>query len=213
MNAGVKMDWRDVVYSCLQAHRDDVRKELDSTLSNSEARFLEEYGVPAVAHGYRKAAMAHCDALEALGPKESYDVIEESPGRLLAQVNCPGETPPDPSSVPMLATRFLLIEGNNGWSIGSIYHPCISCNSVHVRTRAREVGKCFFCDGRGLDIVPEVRLRGFWLFKRCIRVSRPCKYCGGTGKCSKCAGEDLPGWNQVFSVGGLREPAKIKTEE
>ena len=78
MNVETKKDWRDVVHALLQAFRDDVRRHLESWLSDSEAQVLKEQGTQSVKQGHDKAIMACCDGLGQPPPKESYVAVEES---------------------------------------------------------------------------------------------------------------------------------------
>jgi hypothetical protein len=184
-------DWRELVYAHLQAYRDDVYRRQESALWGAEAQFLSQYGTVSLKVAHDVAARARCDCLGKPPPKETYDVIEESPHRLLVEVRPPEATSSNEGRILFLATRFSLIEEATGWKIAAIYRPCLLCNRGAILTnKARtpvaqsEPGKCRYCWGSILG--------------------RKCTYCGGTGKCHQCMGEELPGWSQVFSLGGLR---------
>jgi hypothetical protein len=42
-------------------------------------------------------------------------------------------------------------------------------------------------------------------FERRPPATGSCKYCGGTGCCPRCAGEDFPGWRNTLSIYSSRE--------
>jgi hypothetical protein len=194
-------DWRDVVNAYLQARRSDVQKHLTSNLSSAEAQFLDEHGTVCLKQCYETAAKAHRDGLALPPPQDAYEVIEESPHRVLAQVRPRNRTSPNELPIPVMVTCFLLTEDEAGWKIAGVYRPCL-CNT-HARGHAtprHEPGKCFFCFGKGTSLVPEIQVRGFWVFKRRIAKTGPCNHCGGTGNCLKCAQEEIPGWRNAFSA-------------
>jgi hypothetical protein len=216
MSGETKNDWRDLVYAYLQAYRDDMRTRLEIGLSGAEVEFLREHGTGHIRQAHDRAARARCDGLGEPPPKESYEVVEESSHRVLVQLGHPKRTDPvlpPKHPIPYYTARFLLIKEEAEWKIAGIYYPCISCN-FHARADgvpSREVGKCFFCDGTGKSRVPRVQTRGLWVFKRRRFSAEPCKYCGATGNCAKCASEAMPGWNIAFSLDGLTE-AKAEAE-
>jgi hypothetical protein len=194
-------DWRDVVYAYFQACRSDVQRHLISKLSCDEAQFLNEYGTPPVKQRYEAATTTHRDEFGQPPPQDAYEVMEESPHRVLAQVSPCDRTSPSELLIPPAPTSFLLIEDEAGWKIAGLYRPCL-CN-IRARGNAtprHEPGKCFFCRGKGTSLVPKIQVRGFWVFKRRTVKWGPCKHCGGTGNCQKCAGEEVPGWRNAFSV-------------
>jgi hypothetical protein len=204
-----KKDWRDVVHAYLLAYRDDRRRQLELGVSGSEAQFVREYGILSVKEAHDRAAKANYDSLGQPACKESYEAIEESEHWVLAQACRPNRSSAHEHPVPYWPTRFLLIEEEAGWKLAGIYHPCISCNSSAIDDTPPlcEIGKCFRCDGTGTDLVCKVRVQGFWVFKRRVRVTQPCKRCGGTGNCPQCAGEERRGWHSVFSLDGLTDTA------
>lgn len=210
MNAEPHKDWRDVIHAYLQAIWDDEHRRFEASLSGSEARFLQKYGADPIMHGYEEAAKERCDSLVSPPPPESYDLLEESAHRVIAQV-CPGSNwSSSKIPVPFESTRFLLTKGDTGWQIAGIYRPCVYCNFKAIRNEPprMEPGKCSRCQGTGERHSGEVQVRGFWPFKRLHLPTEPCTHCGGTGKCPDCAQEDVPGWQSVFSACGLGRTAK-----
>lgn len=197
--------WRDLIHAYLHAYRDDVQGKFALGLSGSEAQFLNECGTDAVRQGHDTATKALLDRLKQPPSRESYEVIEESASRILAQV-CSNRNSPHEIPVPYWTTRFLLIKEEAVWRIAGIFHPCISCNKHGISDTAppSEPGKCCYCRGKGTGFVPHVQIRGFWIFKQRYMEIGPCERCGGSGKCQKCAGEAMPGWHCVFSLDGLR---------
>jgi hypothetical protein len=207
MEPEIARDWRDLVRAHLQAHWEDVRTRQVAGLSNAEARFIKEFGTDRVRLGHDKGAKARCDSLLPPPPEECYEVIEQSADQVLVQVRRP-ERQPNKLRVPITTIRFLLTQGPNGWLLDGIFHPCISCNFrvIDSEVPLRESGKCFFGDGTGRSYSSDMVVRGFWPFRRtCVEKVR-CTHCGGTGTCATCAKEAMPGWVNVFSMDGLREP-------
>jgi hypothetical protein len=197
-------DWRDVVHAHLQAYREDVHTHQVSALSGAQAQFLKTFSVPSFQQAYDIDAKARCDALGQPPPKESYEVIEESAHRVLAQIRPSDRVVPNELRIPYLTVRILLIEDEAGWKTAGVYHPCLSCNARAMEdgTSRTASGRCIFCGGKGITHIPELQVRGFGLFKRRIVKTGPCGFCGGTGKCLKCAEGEMPGWRRVFSLGG-----------
>jgi len=200
MNAEDRHDWRHLVHAHIKACWRDMRAHLESRLSGCEARFIAEYGSEAVRQGYDNVAKATCDRLGEPAAKESYKMIEESSNRLLVEVPRPRQTTHDELPVPIVTTRFLLLEKDGGWEIACIYQPCIGCNFLATGHEVPPTmpGKCFFCHGRGEDLIRRKQFRGFGIFRRLFGKPVPCKHCGGKGICPECAGEEVPGWQRRF---------------
>jgi hypothetical protein len=206
-------DWRDLVQAHLHAHRYDVLKQFEADLSGAEAQFLSQYGVASLKEDHDSAAKARCDAVGQPPPKESYEIVEQSAGRLLVHVPRPARNLPHERPIPFWPTRMLLIEEDAQWKTAGIYIPCISCNSSELEGVAtqRKPGKCLFCSGTGESYFGNTRVRGFWIFRRVFVEKSGCEYCGGTGDCRSC-GEDMPGWCPIVSLNGFLKPVEVGQE-
>jgi hypothetical protein len=202
MDTGVTRDWRDLVRAHLQAHCDDVRAHLEFAFSNAESRLINEFGSERLRRGYERDAQDRCDSLLPPPPEDCYEVIEESSCRLLVEVRR-SDRRPDTLRVPIMTTRFLLTLGSAGWQTDAIFVPCF-CN-LQVGPPPFDPGRCMFCGGTGKSLGGKIIVQGFWPFRRRGLIQEPCKHCGGTGTCQKCATEKVPGWLSVFSIDGLRE--------
>jgi hypothetical protein len=185
----------------MQACWEDVRTGLDSQLLRCQSRFLAEYGNEYVREIRERVEKLRRDSLGQPPPRESYEVVDESPHRVIAQILRPDRQSPYAQPIPFITSRFLLIKGEAGWRIAGIYHPCV-CNSLvsEIQNRAakRESGKCGFCRGKGTTYSGITKARGFWPFRLPSLQTGPCKFCGGTGKCHYCVGEDMPGWRSAL---------------
>ena len=204
MDSDIRQDWRRLLRAHIQAKWDDVRAHLEAAFSNAEARFIKEHGSDSMQSGHNSSAKAIRDSLLPPPPEECYEVIEESVHRVLAQVRGP-DRQPNSLHFPGQTTRFLLTQGVAGWRIEAIYSPCICCNLGVGDPKApcHEPGKCFFCCGTGLDCGSKTVIHGFWPFRRQRLERDVCKHRDGTGACLACKGEDVPGWQSVFSIDGV----------
>lgn len=177
--------WRQVVEGYLRACCDDARAARESSLSNSQSEFLREFATESVHSDYVTAAKALLDSHLPPPDESCWQVVEEAENRLLVEITVGAKY--NPHQAPFITTRLLLASQDGRWRIDDVFEPC-GCNITGIRN----AGQCFFCNGTGEQI--GVKFRWFWWFKRARSDAERCNYCSGTGQCSDCAQEDVPGW-------------------
>ena len=182
------MGWREVIHRYLSACVADSRQAPPAT---SRAQFIDELGTTALKQRERQNR-TNWDkqvASQRVPPSGTYKVIEESPARVIAEV--------DKANLFELfgATRFLLVNVDNQWQLDDIFWNCTCKNGLCFYCEAK--GFCTFCHGSG------VTRRFFGLLKQeCLLCQgKPkCKFCNGTGRCEYCLESPIPGWTSRTSI-------------
>ncbi len=127
------MGWRKVIHQYLSAGAADSRQMPAPT---SRAKFIEEFGTPALKHR-EQINRTHWDnraASQQVPPPESYTVIEESPMRIIAEV--------EKANLPELycTTRFLIVKVENQWMLDDTFCTCI-CSGDEFLTGFASIAK------------------------------------------------------------------------
>jgi hypothetical protein len=199
----VNQDWRSLLEAQIAAHWEDVCRQAGACLSGSEVRLLEEYGSQALLGGLERSVKARRDMI-ARTERPTYEVIEESADRVIAEVSSRTRSPYG-LCIPLQTMRVHLIAGESGWQIADIFEVCFKCNRSARRDGHSGIsdvveraapGKCFLCGGSGT-----------------MSTSKKCIHCGGTGACPDCAKEEVPGWFRVFCLFALKEPVEPPPRE
>jgi len=185
--------WRQIVEGYLRALFDDARADRKASLSNSQSRFLREFATESVQRDYLRVAEAHLGSLLPPPDESCWQIVEEAEDRLLVEITV-GPDKLSPLQVPFITTRLLLEFQDRRWRINDVFEPCIGCNM----TGNGIAGQCFYCGGTGEPI--GTKRRRFRWFKRPRSAIERCEYCSGTGQCSDCAEEDVPGWCRAICV-------------
>src|SRR4029453_8376020 len=79
--------WRDVLRAYLDAQWEDLRRKHQSDLANCEALCLREFGTDTVCRNYEQMIRRRLDALAPPPRETEFEVIEEGPERVVAQVD------------------------------------------------------------------------------------------------------------------------------
>jgi hypothetical protein len=182
------MTWRQVIHQYLMACAEDFRRMSPVT---SETRFITEHGTTSLGLREREYR-TQADKLRAAQQwplPETYKVIEESPTRVIADLQ-------NSKLIELFcATRFVVVSIDNEWKLDDTFLKC-SC----------ENGDCFFCDGTGYCRVCYRGPFARWFFglvkERCgfCQGKPKCKYCDATGRCVDCFQSPFPGWRSRMSV-------------
>ena len=122
----VNQDWRSLLEAQIAAHWEDVCRQAGACLSGSEVRLLEEYGSQALLGGLERSVKARRDMI-ARTERPTYEVIEESADRVIAEVNSRTRSPYG-LCIPLQTMRVHLIAGESGWQIADIFEVCFKCN-------------------------------------------------------------------------------------
>lgn len=168
--------WHHVVEGYLGALHDDARSDREAKLSNSQSRFLHEFATKSVQREYLRDAEARLGSLSPPPDRSCWQVVRDAEDRVLVEITI-GPNVVFPNQAPFVATRLLLVFQNGDWLIDGVFRACIRCNNG-----SGIAGQCFFCEGTGDSILPD---------------GERCDQCGGTGRCSGCVEEDVPGWCRV----------------
>jgi hypothetical protein len=224
MTSESNRDWRSLLGAMILAYWEDVRRGFESTSPGSEARFLEHYGTDALRSGRARAIMNLREQVTRTELPTSYEIVQESGQQVIAQVS-PRSNWPLAIPVPVRPTRVHLLADEAGWHVAGIFQACQICNAsmtaselFYPRRSSRSFrgflpglpplapqagpGKCIVCRGSGARF--GVPTSDFLRARGPERDSMACESCGGTGRCSQCRLEELPGWLQVFSLSGLK---------
>ena len=188
------MGWREVIHHYLMACIEDSRQVPQPS---SRAQFIDEHGTPALKYREyeNRTRLDKRIASQQVPLPETYKVIEESPTRVMAEVE-------DANSLELFAaTRFLVVKTDNQWHLDDTFSNCLCKN-----------GSCFFCRGTGYcTLCYEQRFTRFffrftrWFLgivkERCVLCQgKPrCKYCNATGRCEHCSQSPIPGWRSRSS--------------
>jgi hypothetical protein len=182
------MGWREVIHQYLKACVEDSRHVPPP---RRRAQFIDELGTAALKHRERENRTRSDKqvASQQVPPLETYKVIEESPTRVIAEV--------EKANLLELffATRFLVVNVDNQWKLDDIFLNCTCKNGVCFYCEGK--GYCTLCNGRGFT------RRFFGLLKPdCILCQgKPkCKFCSGTGRCQHCSQSPIPGWTSRTSI-------------
>ena len=201
--------WLDVIHAYLTEYAAaNRRRSIELNEISWELRFLAAHAVDALRQDHIAArdASRKRDAGDA-GPKESITVVEQSERRIVVEVPAHRSSATVLSPIPFWPTRFVLTKVEPGWLIESMFQPCMSCNLPASAPDSPKIprapGRCFLCRGQK-EIGNEFKQRGFWTITWWQAVKRPCFACNGSGACSECAGESMPGWTRIVSLGGQR---------
>jgi hypothetical protein len=187
--------WRDVLRAYLDAQWEDLRRKHQSDLANCEALCLREFGTDTVCRNYEQMIRRRLDALAPPPRETEFEVIEEGPERVVAQVDKNrGRKMP-------VVTRFTLQRLDGCWKIMAVSTPCVGCSPIiflpSSEFPAQHNGRCVFCRGSG-------KTRDFsrgplWLFRRLLRSTNPCQFCNGQGTCPRCQKSPEKGWISAFT--------------
>ena len=182
------MDWRGVIHHYLMACVEDSRRV---SLPKSRIQFIDEHGTTALklCQQEKKTRSDKLVASQQVPLPEMYKVIEESPTRVLAEV--------EKANLLELfrATRFLVVNVDNQWKLDDTFSNCVCKTGGCFGCESK--GYCRVCEGRGLT------RRFFSLMKQeCFLChGKPkCKFCDGTGRCDLCSQSPIPGWRSVTRI-------------
>jgi hypothetical protein len=206
----INSNWRDLVHAYLESSCARYHQKAADSVEGWEERFLATHAVDALRQEYILAAKTQLVRTGHAGPKESFQIVEQSELRILAEV------PPYRSSenvtcpVPFMPIRIGLKKTDRAWVIESMFQACLSCNRTPIGPDSpvipRTPGRCFLCRGNGRAHLG-FKLRGFSIFKWYQPDSGPCPACQGKGNCPECVGEGMPGWERIVSIGGMKPVA------
>jgi hypothetical protein len=182
------MGWREVIHQYLSACVADSR-EVPPPMSR--AQFIEDLGTTALKHRewQNRTQSDKRVASQQVPPPETYKEIEESPTRVIAEV--------EKANLLELfcTTRFLVVKVDNQWKLDDIFWNCTCKNGVCFYCRGK--GYCTLCNGRGFT------RQFFGLLKQeCIlcKAKPKCTFCSGTGRCEHCLESPIPGWTSRTNI-------------
>jgi hypothetical protein len=182
------MGWRGVIHHYLMACVEDSRRVSPPT---RRAQFIDEHGTTALKHREQEnqARLEKRVESQQVPSPETYKVIEESPTRVIAEV--------EKGNLLELfgATRFLVVNVDNQWKLDDIFWNCVCKTGVCILCEGKRY--CMHCNGRGFT------RRFFGLLKQeCILChGKPkCTYCSGTGRCKHCSESPIPGWTSRTNI-------------
>jgi len=182
------MGWRVVIHHYLMAFVEASRPVAPPT---SWAQFIDMHGTTALKHREQENRTRSEKRLASkqVPPPETYKVIEESPTRVLAEVE----------KFPLLevlgAHRFLVVKVDDQWKVDDIFYKCFCKNGV-----------CRICAGKGYCTAcnwPFFTRSLFSLLRQECNLcqgNRKCKPCGGKGRCEHCSQSPIPGWRSQTSI-------------
>ena len=190
-------DWHEIIDGYLCALYDHARTNCDSLLTNARSEFLREFGTATIHGDYEQAVRAFSASLTRPPDSSAWQIVEESDDHVLVQVPV---IPGDDSihQVPFVTTRLLLACDQGKWRLAYLFEPCFWCNVAGIGS----AGQCFPCQGTGRQSGLKGRI--FRWIKRTTSETEQCEHCAGTGKCSRCAQEDVAGWIRGFSLRSMK---------
>jgi hypothetical protein len=209
----------------IAAYWEDVRRGVESRVSGSEAKFLEQHGTESVRSGFERAVAHEWELWTRTELPKFYEVVEESNERVIAEISPRGNWP-FALTVPLHTTRVRLVASDVGWRVSGIFQACDICNrpiiageSLQPQTSRSwshsflpgppplmpraEPGKCDICRGSG--ILFGVPTSAFMRASGLERDRLACHRCRGSGRCLACRLEEIPGWQRVLSLAGVKE--------
>ena len=181
------MGWREVIHQYLSACVADSRQAPPRA---TRALVIDNLGTAVLKHRERenRIKLDKRVASQQVPPRETYKVIEESPTRVIAEV--------EKANLLELfgPTRFLVVKVDDQWKLDDIFWNCACRTGVCFCCKGK--GHCAFCNGRGF-----IR-RFFGLLKQeCICKGEPkCTFCSGTGRCEHCLESPIPGWTSRTKI-------------
>jgi hypothetical protein len=186
------MNWREIIYQYLLACHEDSKRWCPP---KSKEQFLDAYGTDALKQREQENHVRSDKRLasQRVAPPETYEVIEESPTRVIAEIKKANDLT---AELDFRDQRFLVIKVDDQWKLDDVFWKCFSC----------ENGACHFCDGKGVCIFCNgagFTRHFFGLMKmKCVLCNgKPeCTFCNGTGRCSYCSQSTFPGWTSRTSL-------------
>ena len=147
-------------------------------------QFIHQRGTAALQH-HELQSRTETDkkvASQQVPPPETYKVIEESPTRVIAEVE--GNL----FELLLRTSCFLVVMVDDEWKLDDIFWSCTCKKGVCFACRGN--GHCTYCNGRGFT------RRAVFLKRTCVLChgKARCKFCSGTGQCDHCIESPIPGW-------------------
>jgi hypothetical protein len=186
------MNWREVIYQYLLACLEDSKRW---TPPKRREQFMDAYGTSALKQREQENQVrtGKWIASQRVPLPETYEVIEESPTRVIAEIEKGNGLT---AELDLSDHRFLVIKVDNQWKLDDVFWKCCSCKN----------GTCDFCEGKGFCTFCNgtgFTRHFFGLIKvKCVLCDgKPkCNFCSGTGRCSHCSPSTLPGWTSRTSL-------------
>lgn len=194
-------DWHAVFDAYLVAVREDEISYRRNMLLRAESEYLSKFCSESLRNRHASRLQLELDAV-IQSQMTSLTVIKELPEEVLVQMNAKGKG----SEIPPTTMRFLLVRHNSEWLVESLFRPCPYCNSLELlgkgTSSSHGIGHCPSCHGsaKGYSFSWLSALLNILSKSKTILDRPPCQLCNGTGKCSYCGKETLPGWLSVDSV-------------
>jgi len=186
------MNWREVIYQYLLACLEDSKRWGPP---KNRAQFMDAYGTNDLKQREQENQVRSDkrSASQRVPLPETYEVIEESPTRVIAEIKKSNDLT---AELDFSDNRFLVIKVDNQWKLDDVFWKCSLCKT----------GTCDFCDGKGFCTFCNgtgFTRHFFGLMKmKCVLCDgKPkCTLCSGTGRCSQCSPSSIPGWTSRTSL-------------
>jgi hypothetical protein len=186
------MNWRDVIYQYLLACHEDSKRWCPP---KSKEQFMDAHGTDALKQREQENQKRSDERLasQRVPLPETYEVIEESPTRVIAEIKKANDLTDD---LHFIDHRFLVIKIDNQWKLEDVFWKCSLCKT----------GTCDFCDGKGFCTFCNgtgftQHFFGLIKVKCAVCNGKPkCTLCSGTGRCSHCSTSTIPGWASRTSL-------------
>jgi hypothetical protein len=186
------MNWREIIYHYLLACHEDSKRWCPP---RSNEQFMDAHGTDALKQREQENQKRSERRLasERVPLPETYDVIEESPTRVIAEIKKSNGLTAD---LEFSDYRFLVIKVDNQWKLDDVFWKCFSCDNGTC-TLCGGKGFCTFCNGKGFTH----QFFGLLKMKCELCDGKPeCTFCNGTGRCSYCSQSAFPGWTSRTSL-------------